>query len=261
MNQLANVTSALVILMAAACGNNSGSSSLETSSKMLAVPATQQPAFEPLERKLIKEGRVEFETESLEETRKIIITSVEKYQGYVSSDQEYNSPERISNTLMIRVPSDHFDQLLADATRGVSRFDSKEITVHDVTEEFVDIEARLKTKKELESRYLDLLRQAKSVTDILAIEKQTNDLRAEIESIEGRLKYLQSQVSYSTLTITIYEEIPKQHAFGKKFKEGFRNGWTNLIWFFVLLTNIWPFVLFIIALVTGILFFRKKPGR
>src|SRR5690606_33932580 len=172
---------------------------------------------ETVERKLIKEGRVEFETNNLNTTRKSVFEAVNKYKGYVSSDQEFKSPGRKSNTVVIRIPADNFDNLLKDATQGVEKFECKEINVKDVTEEFLDIHARLKTKKERENRFLDILIQAKSVTEILEIEKQIGELRSEIESIEGRLKYLQDRVSLSTLTLTFYESIPADTEFGQKF--------------------------------------------
>ena len=202
-----------------------------------------------IERKLIKEGDVVFETNDLNATRKKVFEAVKKYHAYVSSDVTYNSSISNRNTIVIRVPANNFDKLLNDATQGIENFDRKEINVKDVTEEFVDIQARLKTKKELEQRYLELLKQAKNVTEILAIEKQIGQLRADIESIEGRLKYLQNKVSFSTLTISFYKKIPQTTRFGQKFKDGFKNGWDNLIWFFVFLINIWPFIIIGIALV------------
>jgi hypothetical protein len=83
-------------------------------------------------------------------------------------------------------------------------------------------------------------------------------LRSDIESIEGRLKYLQDRVSFSTLTMTFYESIPNETQFGQQFKNGFRNGWDNLIWFFVVLTNIWPFILIGLALLIGLRVYRRK---
>ena len=222
------------------------------------TPTSEQKTKETVERKLIKEGRVEFETASLSATRKTIFEAVKKYEAYVSSDQEFKSPGRTSNTLIIRVPERHFDNLLSEATQGVDKFESKEINVKDVTEEFLDIQARLKTKKELEQRYLELLKQAKNVTEMLEIEKQIGQLRTEIESIEGRLNYLQDRVSFSTLTMTFYENIPYETEFGQKFKKGFKNGWDNLIWFFVALTNIWTFLLIGLGLLIGIKLIRRK---
>lgn len=214
-----------------------------------------------LERKLIKEGHIAFETDQLNTTRKTIFEAVDKYQGYVSSDQEFNSPGRKSNTMVIRVPAENFDNFLNEATKGVKKIDSKDVNTKDVTEEFLDIEARLKTKKELETRYLDLLKQAKSVIEILEIEKQIGELRSEIESIEGRYKYLENRVSYSSLTMTFYERIPKQTEFGEKFKDGFRNGWNNFIWFFVGLTNLWPFILIGIIFIIGLLVYARRKKK
>lgn len=211
-----------------------------------------------IERKLIKEGRVEFETKSIAATRKTILSAVETYNGYIASDQEYKSSGQIRNTIVIRVPAEDFDNLLKAATVGIEKFDSKNISVNDVTEEFLDIKARLKTKKELENRYLELLQQTKSVTEILEIEKQIGQLRADIESIEGRLKYLEDRVALSTLTITFYEYIPNKTAFDSKFRNGFRNGWDNLIWFFVFLVNIWPFIVMTILILLGIRVYKKR---
>lgn len=211
-----------------------------------------------IERKLIKNGEVEFESEKLTETRKNIFKTIKKFNGYSSSDNEYKNSNEISNSITIRVPSENFDNLLSEITVGVTKFDRKEITIKDVTVEFLDIEARLKTKKELEDRYLEILKKANTVTEILEVEKQIGELRSEIESIEGRLKFLNSQISFSTLNVRIYETISNQTEFGKKFKNGFKNGWENLILFFVFLVNIWPFIIIIIGIVILIKIWRKN---
>ncbi len=213
------------------------------------------------ERKLIKNGSVEFETDDINSTRAVILKSIEKYRGYTSSDQENKYSGRISNTIVVRVPASDFDTFLNDATKGVTRFDSKNIDVSDVTEEFVDHEARLKTKKELENRYLEILKRAKTVTEMLEVEKQLGELRSEIESVEGRLKYLRSQVSLSTISITFYQNVASETAFGNRFLDGFRNGWDNLLWFFVFLTNIWPFLLIGVLLFLGIRRWTKRKRK
>ena len=258
MKHMTKYLGLIILLTFFGCSQNPDSTSMEMADEEIVAPTTDQKTNETVERKLIKEGRVEFETGNLNSTRKTIFEAVKKYKGYVSSDQEFKSPGRKSNTVIIRVPADNFDNLLSDATQGIEKFDSKEINVKDVTEEFLDIQARLKTKKELEQRYIDLLKQAKNVTEMMEIEKQIGQLRSEIESIEGRLKYLNDRVSFSTLTMTFYESIPNETEFGQKFKNGFRNGWDNLFWFFVMLTNIWPFILIGLGLIIGIRLYRKK---
>ena len=248
----------VIFLIFLSCSSTPGGASVDMAYTELGAPSSDQENTETDERKLIKEGGVVFESDNLSATRKTVYDAVEKYKGYVSSDQEYKSPGRKSNTLIIRVPAINFDTLLGDATKGVEKFDSKEINVKDVTEEFLDIQVRLKTKKELEQRYIDLLKQAQNVSEILEIEKYSGQLRTEIESIEGRLKYLQDRVSVSTLTMTFYERIPNETEFGQKIKNGFRTGWDNLIWFFIGLINIWPFILVVIGLIFGIKKYRKK---
>jgi hypothetical protein len=210
------------------------------------------------ERKLIKEGYIEFETNNMEDTRKNILEALKKYKGYVSSDNAYKSPDRNSQTITVRVPSTQFDSFLEEATQGVKHFDNKNINVQDVTEEFLDITARVKAKKELEARYLELLKMARSVSDIMEIESELSNLRGQIESIEGRLKYLEKSVAFSTLNISFYKNIPNSEAFASKFKSGFRNGWENLVWFGIGLVNIWPFVLLIIALVIAFRRWKRK---
>lgn len=212
---------------------------------------------ENVKRKLIKTGDIEFETENLVQTNQNIKKIIKQLDGYIANETEDKYSYKIAQKIEIRLPAKNFDKLLAEISKGVKKFDSKNIHVKDVTEEFVDIQARLKTKKELEARYIQLLSKAKNVGEILEIEREIGNLRADIESFEGRLKYLKDQVSFSTLDVYFYETIPfeYEHQFAEKFKDGFGNGWENLLYFFIGLINIWPFVLIIIVLVY---FVRKK---
>lgn len=193
-----------------------------------------------LERKLIKTGNVEFESEDLTKTAEIIKTASTKYKANASNENEFKSDSRISRTITLRVPFDNFDALLSEISEGVDHFDRKSINVSDVTEEFLDVEARLKTKKELENRYIQLLSKAQKVSEILEIEREIASLRSDIESFEGRLTYLQNQVSLSTLTIDYYETISKDNRFWGKVKDGFGNGWDFLLQLILGIINIWP---------------------
>lgn len=271
MKLLHNITSLVIIILLFSCGKNETASLEMTNETAPFEMADEAPLNEEskakrteqaeefiVERKLIKDGKVKFETDDINLTRRLIFESIEKYNGYTSSDNEYNSIGRISNTIIIRVPAKNFDLLLSDATKGIAKFDSKNIEVKDITEEFLDIEARLKTKKELENRYLDILKKANSVTDMLEVEEQLGQLRSEIESIEGRLKYLENNVSFSTLTISIYQNISNETGLANDFKNGFTNGWNILTWSLIFLINIWPFILIGIGFVVGIKMWRKR---
>jgi hypothetical protein len=260
MKKLINIIGIFILISFFGCENYEQDSKSMNFGEMRMVDEELQ-IVEPnneIQRKLIKNGEIEFESENIKDTRKDIFQAIEKFKGYSSSDAEYKNSYEISNTIIIRVPTENFDNLLKEIANGVTKFDKKEITIKDVTAEFLDIEARLKTKKELENRYLEILKKATTVTEILEVEKQIGDLRSDIESIEGRLKFLNNQVSFSTLNVRIYERISEQTEFGEKFKNGFKNGWDNLILFFVFLVNIWPFILIIIGAFIFIKIWRKR---
>ena len=214
-----------------------------------------------IERKLIKTCDISFETDNLLETRNHIEQAVKKYNGYISADNEYKSSQNITSNLTVRIPSENFDPFLNEISSKVERFDNKNISVNDVTEQFLDVQARLKVKKELEQRYSEILKKASSVKEILEVERELTNVRSEIESMEGRLKYLQNQVSFSTLTIRFYkEEVSKAYSktFGRRIADAFTNGIDNIKWFFIGLVNIWPFILLIVLL---IIFIKKRIKR
>jgi hypothetical protein len=194
------------------------------------------------ERKLIKNGSLDFVTGKIEETRVAVEKLCKQYHAYIATENQNNYNDRIEYRQEIRVPASAFDALMADIEAMGERIEARSINTQDVTEEFIDVEARLKTKRELESRYLSLLKQAKSVADILSIESQIAATRADIESMQGRLNYLTNQVSYSTLEIMYHENTIADFGFASKFVVALRNGWDNLLMFLTELASLWPFV-------------------
>lgn len=215
-----------------------------------------------VERKLIKQGSISFETDDCKETQQLIESVAKSLNGYLSNNNQYSYGDRIQYSVTIRVPSKNFDKLLEQISKSVKELDDQNITVNDVTEEYVDVEARLEAKKKVEKRYLELLNKAHSVGDILQIENELARLREQIESTEGRLRYLKNQVSLSTLSISYYQVTEKGFGFGKKAAKGFGNGWKGLLWFLIGLVNIWPFILIItIGIWLLVRFIRKRVRR
>ncbi len=220
-----------------------------------------QNSSQPVERKIIKEGSITFETDDLQATRQLILTAVTESGGYLAQDNAYNEYDRIQHQLVLRIPADKFDSLLNKISASAKKLDSKNISAQDVTEEFIDVQTRLKTKKELEKRYLELLKQAKKVDEILNIERELGTLRSDIESIEGRLKYLTDKVSFSTLTVTYYQKTTASFGFGSKFSQALRNGWTNLGWVAIGFTSLWPFIVLGLVLFFVIRRIRRKNRK
>ncbi len=196
-----------------------------------------------IERKLIKTGNIEFEVSSVTETKERIASLVNESGGYISSDNQNNYGGGPRFEQVVRIPSDKLDDFVTRIEALAKKVDSKSISTQDVTEEFIDVETRLATKKELEARYRDLLKQAKTVKDIIEVEAQLNNVRGEIESMEGRLKYLNSQVSYSTLTVSYYEAVSGNYGFSYRFLNSFGDGWRSLLDFVIGIFAAWPFVI------------------
>lgn len=194
-------------------------------------------------RHVIREGELRFETDDRTATRTAILGFVYEHQGYLADDREQRNSDVLEQTMTIRVPSAEFDGLLEDVSIGVSKFDKREIQAIDVTEEYVDIEARLKTKKETESRYRELLKQANSVEEILKIEEQIDKLRAEIESTEGRLRLMKDRESYSTLRVSFYESFARSAGFWTRVRNNFSLGWTVVVEGTIAIVTLWPLIL------------------
>jgi hypothetical protein len=257
----------LLVVLATACNNNDQRVADYQKSDEQATEAAGDEAPPPpppgngevaIERKLIKEGSIEYEADNLARAKEAWLKAAMRWKAYAGSESEYNTSERNSTTLIFRVPAANFDSLLASATLGIDHFDRKDIMVKDVTEEYVDVEARLKTKKDLEQRYQEIMKKANTVSEMLEIEKEMGTLRADIESIEGRLNVLKSQVAFSTLTVTIYETVTAPTFFGTRIGSGFVNGWNNLLDFLVFIVNLWPFFLLGTAMYVGIRRWRAR---
>lgn len=214
------------------------------------------------EQKIIKNANLRFETEDLPATAEAIAKSVKKYQAQVQNDTEGKTRYELIRTMTVRIPAKYFDAFMADISKGVKYFDTKEISSLDVTEEYIDTDARIKAKKILEQRYLELIGKAKKVSEILEIEKELSAIREEIEAKEGQLRYMKSRIALSTINIEFYKETAEQPdatvSFGSKMWNAIVSGFNRLSSFFIGLLYFWPFILiFVIAF----LIVRKKLKR
>jgi hypothetical protein len=221
------------------------------------TPAKESP--QNIEQKIIKEGNLRFETSDLAATYSQIQKAVKSNNAIIQNDTEGKDYESVFRKLIIRVPSKNFDLFLKDISKGVAYFDNKEISSQDVTAEYIDIDARLKAKKVLENRYLELLKKANKVSEMLEIEAQLSSIREEIEAKEGQLNYMQNRVSFSTITIEFYKSIAEESgataSYGMKIWTAIKSGFNSMSSLFINLLSIWPFI--IILFVIGY-FIRKR---
>lgn len=263
----------LVVLLGCNDGGNysmskSGEASPEYDMEEMHVePATEKASSQPEEavqlQKIIKTGYFTFETNSVDATFLRVKKWTDAHKGFIQNDKTTKDYDRIHRSLLIRIPTNSFQTVVDSIHKSVKSLDRKDIVLQDVTEEFVDIEARLVAKRKLEERYLQLLSKATSVKDMLEIERQIAIIREEIESKQGRLKYLQNKVSLSTIHIDFYEmtnaEKAPSQTYGNRLWRAVKGGFEGIGNFFIGIVYVWPFI--IIAILIGFYLKRKIKTR
>ncbi|MGH9879900.1 MAG: DUF4349 domain-containing protein, partial [Pyrinomonadaceae bacterium] len=129
--------------------------------------------------------------------------------GFVvtSEMKQLESPDpakqQLEVALVVRVPATQFDSAFNQIRALGSRVILDKTSGQDVTEEFIDLEARIKTQKALEAQFLEIMKQASKVEDALEVQRQIAEVRSDIERLEGRKRFLQNRSSLSTITVNL----------------------------------------------------------
>lgn len=283
MKNLIIITAAFSASIICSCGSNPPSVSYERAVPSISAPydgavssrssysddtqfqnsEQNQDNVEVVERKIIKNGTLKFETTDVNETKTIVSQIVKEFGGYISDENESDYSGRVEHKITIRVPTDGFDLFLESISKSVDKFDTKNIERLDITEEYIDIESRVKTKKELQNRYKELLKRAFTVDEMITLEREIGKLQTEIESFEGKLNYFNDRIVFSTLAIIYYQykktdSSSSSFGFFSEFVDGIVSGWHDFLWFVIGVSNLWVFIL-LIAL--AVYLFRKWRKR
>ncbi|PTQ99870.1 uncharacterized protein DUF4349 [Mucilaginibacter yixingensis] len=222
-----------------------------------------QTTVQDTAKKKIHEGDITFRTKNITQTRSAILASLKAVGGYLASEKEStNESDSTRNyTLEARIPAKNFDRFLNKVTQTAVLIDSKNITTTDVTTRYIDMTTRLRNKKALEARYLELLHQSTRMTDILQVENKLNEIRTEIETTQGQLNYLNKQIAYSSLQITFYTkrtDLPVIDQTGNRLLNSLKDGWSLLQHLFFGLIAVWPLLLIGVVLVALFRRWRKR---
>lgn len=212
-------------------------------------------------KKLIKTGNLTIESKHIEKSKSRLDLALKSLDGYYDNEQFSKSDYEFRYSLTVRVPAKNFDRILGVIHGGDDEIISKNIKTDDVSGEYMDLETRLKSKRAYLARYEAFLTKAKNMEELLLIQEKIRELIEEIESQEGRLKFLDDQVGYSTLDIELYKTIshpdtsPEEPGFWENAKDSLASGWTGIVVLFLGLLSIWPLLLIVIPV--GIYSYRK----
>jgi hypothetical protein len=158
-----------------------------------------------VDRHLIKNATLVLEARDVRDASVRLVAAARAARGYVADSKESaDELGRRTVTIQVRLPFERFDQSVQQIA-ALGKVVEKQVTAKDVTEEFVDSEAKLRNLKRTELRLLEHLNRTARLSDILLVEKELNRVRGEIEQIEGRLRFLTHRVAFSTLTVTLSE--------------------------------------------------------
>jgi hypothetical protein len=164
---------------------------------------TQSPA---VARKIIYDAKIDLIVESLNGLEPSILDLVKRNGGFLAeSDLATQVSTQRTATWRVRVPVDHFDAFVSQVSR-LGEVRTSHLGSQDVTEEFYDIEARIRNKQEEEKRLLKHLADSTGkLEDILKVESELTRVRGEVEQMQGRLRFLANRADLSTVTITATE--------------------------------------------------------
>jgi len=227
------------------------------------------------DRKIIRDANLTIEVNSTTEAQLRITSIAESNGGFVvaSEAKQHENADPAKRTmdikLVVRVPSTQFNSALEQIQKLASNVTQQNVSGQDVTEEFIDLEARIKTQKALELQFLEIMKRANKVTDALEVQRQIAEVRTEIEKLEGRKRFLENRSSLSTITINIQTPMPivvSASGFGHTVREAISESVDVAsaivlfcVRFVIVMTPVFVFVILPLGFVA--LYFRRRAQR
>jgi cell division septum initiation protein DivIVA len=166
-------------------------------------------------RSIIRTGEVQLRVENFEAARANLTAAVEARGGYVSDStkevNDYGEESWTSGRVVLRVPAENFSGTMT-AVESEGRVLGSSTSTEDVTEQVVDLQARLENLRAERERLRELYQRANDTEDVLAVERRLSEVQTEIERTEARLQSLERRVAYSTITVEMREPRPDRPA-------------------------------------------------
>jgi hypothetical protein len=217
------------------------------------------------EKKIIKNADLNLEVTDYNAYNQQVHASVKQWGGYIAQETQQASEYKKENTITVKVPVDQFDNIVQSLTSGKEKVLVKKITSEDVTGEVVDTRSRMEAKRQIRERYMDLLKQARNMEEILQVQNVINDIQLQIESATGRINYLTHASAFSTIQLTFFQVIDanavtvKDPTFGQRVLDSLKNGLSWMGELLLLVLNLWPLALLGVIIYWG--FKKWRPAK
>ncbi len=208
-------------------------------------------------RKIAKTANIDITAKKYTQEKQRIKNLLKKFNALIIKEEETQDYSKYLK-LEIKVPAQLFDTLITEICNTKESITYKQIELQDITAQYIDTEIRLKNKKATEAQYLNILKKANTIQDVLEVTEYLQKIREEIESMEGLINYYNNQVKYSYIYLTISKNKPyienKKFDFANTLKNNIIEGWHLFLYFIILLLSLTPF--WILAAI--IIFVAKK---
>ncbi len=181
----------------------------------------------PGDRMVIKTANIELEVKEgeFEDVLFKINDLAEQNGGFISNTYSYSDSEGnlTSGSITIRIPHNKYNSAI-DKIKDMGEVKSISVTGQDITQEYVDLESRLRNYEAQQDILLDLMAQSKKVSDSLEVQNELSNVQEQIEIIKGRMNYLDDMVSFSTIEVSLYEPEPIKTTSDWGFVEALKRG-------------------------------------
>ena len=233
-----------------------------------AEPGTELPSLSQAgisSSMVIRTGDARIEVDSLEIALARLHALAAQVGGYIgNTSMQAGTREVRQATVEMKLPSERFDAARAGLS-AIGKVEYVNVQAQDVSEEYVDVTARVENARRLEQRLVALLAtRTGRLEEVLSVERELNRIRETIERYEGRLRYLRTRVAVSTLMITVHEEEPLggELGSGNRIIEAFRDAWRNFVGFLALFIESLG-VLIPLGIIAGVIawLWRRRPPR
>jgi hypothetical protein len=220
------------------------------------------------DKKIIKTADIQLQLDDYKKFNANIHSALKNFGAYIADEKQIENSYRIENSITIKVPVNQFDNLVNSFAGDGIKITEKNISSQDVTGEVIDTKARMQAKMAVRDKYLELLKQAKNMNEILQVQNEINSIQEDIEAANGRINYLQHASAYSTVNLNYFQYINGSSAndekpdFFTKLSRAFSTGTSVITNLVLLCISIWPLVL--LGVFIGAYFKRlklKKPAK
>lgn len=201
------------------------------------------------DKKIIKTATLRLEIKDFKKYNNYVHGATKQYGGYIALEEQNLTDDKLETVITIKVPLAQFENLMNGLPADDAKVLERKINTDDVGGEIADTRSRLEAKKQMRLKYLEFLKQSKSMTEVLQVQNEINEIQEQIESATGRMNFLSHQTAYSTINLNFYQPLEgysstdSAPSFLTRITDSFKTGMSWIKELIIGLIAVWPLLL------------------